>query len=421
MILLRVLRQLSIDLNYGWDGAQWERLTTDASGALDVNETGAALTALELIDDPVAVLGTATYLEATTSGMIIGAVRNDALATLASVDNEIAPLQVDANGSLYVTGGGGGTEYTVNVTVPADPIGTTTIMERDDIITALTEVETDWTNMRASAEGALWVQDFNSDAILTAVELIDDAIFVDDTATHSTGSTKGMGIMAVAVPTDAAIAANDIGMPAMSLDRRLHVDADITASVALDVSAATVTVDTEMATAAAATDNFANPTTGGVLGFGMLWDGATWDRMKGDATDGVLVNLGANNDVSFTASTLNGEVAVRATTAEVAVDATMNVDEADTGATTSFCVGFDASASVPIKAELQEVTDGVGTAKVTLFAQAGEPIHWRAPHRDYFETLFTANAGFDGWRVVVTNKDSSDAADLYGTIYTENS
>ena len=82
--------------------------------------------------------------------------------------------------------------------------------------------------------------DVNQSGILTAVELIDDAIFVDDTATHATGTTKGMGIMAVAVPTDSAISANDIGMPAMSLDRRLHVDADITASVALDVSAAAV-------------------------------------------------------------------------------------------------------------------------------------------------------------------------------------
>ena len=44
---------------------------------------------------------------------------------------------------------------------------------------------------------------------------------------------------------------------------------------------------------------------------------------------------------------------------------------------------------------------------------------WRAPHRDYFEVAHPTNAGFDGFRVVITNKDSSDAADLYGTIYTE--
>lgn len=78
---------------------------------------------------------------------------------------------------------------------------------------------------------------------VTSLALLDDVIFVDDTATHTAATTKAIGIGAVAVPTDTAIDANDIGMVAMSLDRRLHVDADVTASVALDVSAATVTVD----------------------------------------------------------------------------------------------------------------------------------------------------------------------------------
>lgn len=72
------------------------------SGTFVVQENGAALTALQLIDDVVAVLGTATYTEATTKGNVIGAVRNDDLATLADTDNEIAPLQVDSQGALYV-------------------------------------------------------------------------------------------------------------------------------------------------------------------------------------------------------------------------------------------------------------------------------------------------------------------------------
>jgi len=67
----------------------------------DVNMS-AIKTAVEIIDNPVAVLGTATYAEATTSGMITGAVRNDTLAALADTDNEIAPLQVDSLGALYV-------------------------------------------------------------------------------------------------------------------------------------------------------------------------------------------------------------------------------------------------------------------------------------------------------------------------------
>ena len=66
--------------------------------------------------------------------------------------------------------------------------------------------------------------------------------------------------------------------------------------------AATVTVDTEFPTAAAITDNFANPTTTSVMAMNMLWDGATWDRAPGDATNGQLVNLGANNDITVTGS-----------------------------------------------------------------------------------------------------------------------
>jgi hypothetical protein len=72
------------------------------------------------------------------------------------------------------------------------------------------------------------------------------------------------------------------------------------------------------AAGAVAADNFANPTTTGTLAFGMLWDGATWDRFAGNAADGALVNLGANNDVTVTsgaitasqatASSLNAEV-----------------------------------------------------------------------------------------------------------------
>ena len=67
----------------------------------DVDIIGFALTALQLIDNPVAVLGTATYTETSSSGMIVGAVRNDALAALAGTDNEIAPLQVDEDGGLW--------------------------------------------------------------------------------------------------------------------------------------------------------------------------------------------------------------------------------------------------------------------------------------------------------------------------------
>ena len=72
------------------------------AGTFAVQVDGAALTALQLIDDPVQVLGTDTYTEATSKGVTLGAVRRDADTSLVNTTNEFAPLQVDANGRLKV-------------------------------------------------------------------------------------------------------------------------------------------------------------------------------------------------------------------------------------------------------------------------------------------------------------------------------
>src|SRR3990167_1868637 len=74
--------------------------TDNEIAPLQVDADGALYT----VDRSNAVLGTATYTETTTIGSVIGAVRNDTLATLANTDNEIAPLQVDALGALFQIG-----------------------------------------------------------------------------------------------------------------------------------------------------------------------------------------------------------------------------------------------------------------------------------------------------------------------------
>jgi hypothetical protein len=81
----------------------------------------------------------------------------------------------------------------------------------------------------------------------------------------------------------------------------LTVDGSVTVS-------GSVTADTELPTAAALADNTANPTAPAVGAFGMLWDGITWDRVPGSSLDGLLVNMGTNNDV-----TISGSVAVTGT------------------------------------------------------------------------------------------------------------
>lgn len=84
------------------------------AGTFAVQVDGNALTALQLIDDPVVTLGTSTYTETTSKGMTIGAVRRDADTTLVDTTNEFGPLQMDANGRLKVEVFDGGDSHTVD-------------------------------------------------------------------------------------------------------------------------------------------------------------------------------------------------------------------------------------------------------------------------------------------------------------------
>jgi hypothetical protein len=140
-------------------------------------------------------------LGANDVGVMALAVRDDILTTLTPIDGDFVPLRVSSTGQLHVTGAGGGTEYTEDVATANPQVGSAIMMERDDALTTVTPVEGDWIGLRGTAEGALWVQDFNSDAALTllgtidsdtndiktAVEIIDDWDAVHDSAASSDG------------------------------------------------------------------------------------------------------------------------------------------------------------------------------------------------------------------------------------------
>ncbi|HUU96080.1 MAG TPA: hypothetical protein VM487_10100, partial [Phycisphaerae bacterium] len=110
---------------------------------------------------------------------------------------------------------------------------------RDDALSTLAAVEFDAVVLRVSAEGALWTQDFNSDAVLadttailadttailadtaaiqTAVEIVDNAVYVDD-GEITLATDSGIGIMGVF--TGDVVDAGDVAFLAMSSDRRL--------------------------------------------------------------------------------------------------------------------------------------------------------------------------------------------------------
>jgi hypothetical protein len=162
-------------------GALRVTLASDSTGVVSIDDNGAAITVDGTVTANLAagtnnigdvdVLSVVPGTAATNlgkaedaahssgdTGVMSLAVRLDSAASLADTDGDYAPLQLDSAGALRVTGGGGGTEYVVDAAAPAAPTGSAGLMERDDALSALTEVEGDWTNMRANANGALWVK-----------------------------------------------------------------------------------------------------------------------------------------------------------------------------------------------------------------------------------------------------------------------
>jgi hypothetical protein len=96
----------------GTDDAGTQRVTlaTDISlptgpvtnaGTFVVQEDGAALTALQLIDDPV-FADDDPFTLASSKTMVAGAIRDDSLPTLSAAEGDVVPLRVNSLGELHV-------------------------------------------------------------------------------------------------------------------------------------------------------------------------------------------------------------------------------------------------------------------------------------------------------------------------------
>lgn len=174
------------------------------AGTFATQVDGAALTALQLIDDPVATLGTTTYTEASTKGMIVGAVRRDADTTLVDTTNELGPLQMDANGRLkveafsgetlpvsYATTGSGTATGALRVELPTNGTG---VLATVGAVTAITNALPAGTN----AIGKL--------AANSGIDIGDVDVVTCGTITPGTAATSlGKAI-------DSAVGATDTGV-----------------------------------------------------------------------------------------------------------------------------------------------------------------------------------------------------------------
>lgn len=372
----------TIGMMYASDGVQWERLTSDGAGSLDVNVTlalpvgsntiGGMTTVADEVDDAAVSVG---------GGVIMNGLVFDDTTPVVIEEGDAGYQRMSLNRNAYG--------------VIRDDAGS----ERGANVTASNEL-----NVLASAQPGVDIGDVD---ILSVI--------------------PGTGAANLGKAEDAASAAGDTGVSVMAIQ-----DAALTALGSVDGDYTQLRVNANGALhvtggGGGAEFNEDAAGSGGELGsisLGYRQDADTSPvTADGDFHGLIFDNAGAlkvNVKAGGGESTPTGEVRVHSSSTDTAVDASLAINEAEAGGTTSKLSGFDASSSVPIKAEIIQVDDGVETVRNVLFAAAGEPIVWRAPHRNYYSFAFTANAGFDGWRIKVTNKDSTDAADLYGTIYTEN-
>lgn len=123
--------------------------------------------------------------------------------------------------------------------------------------------------------------------------------------------------------------ANGNPVPVSDAGGSITVDAT---SLPLPTGAATAanqtTLNGRFPAVATSADNTANPSVSKIGSYNMLFDGTTWDRARGDSTNGALVNLGANNDVTVTSGSLTCNAGTNLNTSALALDTSVDGIEA---------------------------------------------------------------------------------------------
>lgn len=229
------------------------------------------------------------------------------------------------------------------------------------------------THVSADADGLLVNLGANNDVTLS------EPISVDDNGGSLTvdGTVGVSGTVAVTQSgTWDEVGINDSGNSITVDDGGGSLTVDGTVGVS-----GTVTVDSELPAAAALTDNFANPTAPGVGAFGMLWDGANWDRAPGNSAAGLKVDLGADNDVVI--SDGGNVISVDDAGGSITVDGTV-------------AVSGSVDTELPAPAALADNTGNPTAPGVGAFGMLWDGANWdRSPGNSADGTLVNLGANND--------------------------
>ena len=261
-------------------------------------------------------------VEGKTDGATNPSVKLQILPCIASAvapvwtEGSIVPCSVDLAGALRILGGGGGGGGTSSLFAAAFPASGTaagyfdgTNMQGSRVHDLDTGAGTEYNlgaNLRFSGVGG-------------SVEAgtLANPLRVDPTGT----TTQPISAVGLPLPTGAATSALQItgNSSLANLDVLLSTRAS---EATLGTRLADATFTGRFAAAFLSADAIANLTTTAVHGFGYMYNGATWDRIRGTIADGLLVNLGANNDVTVT-GTVTANAGTNLNTSALVLDATI--------------------------------------------------------------------------------------------------
>lgn len=345
--------------------------------------------------------------------------------TLGTGAKQLVGLMDATIGSTTKVAAGGGTEANaLRVTIASDSTGLVSVDDNGGSLTV---------DGTVSISGTVTVQDNAS--------LVDNAGFTDGTSRVLVAGFIFDEVAGTALTENDAAAARidskraQIGIIEDATTRGRW--ATVTASNALKVDGSAVTqpvsdaggsltvdgsvsitgaVDTELPAAAAiSADNTAAPTAPSVYSFPLMFDGTNWDRMRGTSVDGLLVDLGANNDVvvsgTVTANAGTGPFPVSDNAGSLTVDAPVGTPVAarlsdgtafltTTGGRLSVDasgieleVGGPAAADSPVGANPVVIGGRASTATPTPVSADGDAVHLWTDRHGAVKTVMVDDAG----------------------------
>lgn len=372
--------------NLVFNGTTWDRLK-EAVAALDSTGTGIP-----------------------TAG-IVG--QFDDASTSTVTENQFAHVRISTRRALLIEGVASGTAVTVTLT-STTITGTVTVDSELPAASALSDAFANPTTPVVGAAMMVW----NG----TTWDRVKESVTALDTTGTGVPTAGILGQLDDAATT--TVTENQFAHVRISSRRALLVEgvaSGTNINVNLAASAATVTVDSELPAAAALADATANPTVPGVGAFLLGYNGSTWDRVRTANTGRLQVDVVTGGS----ADTPTNPIVKTTTISALAAGSTSTTElrTVDLGGTTKKLTKIQVWGSVAFKADLQTVANAVGTSVSVGGGQAMTTYQHEPPGtrtgRNYYSVAHPANAGFDGWQILVTNLDASEAADFYAVFYYE--